>query len=144
MSTMDHDGFRGRLVATSSVLSLVGGSAEKARIYPLRLPQAGEFPALTYARISGRRDYHMTGASGVAEARLQVDCWAESYGAVKALADAVRLSLSGFRGTVNGVVLQSVFLDVERDAEEPALDAADFKLYRVSQDYMVRYEEATS
>ena len=133
---------RTRLAAVSAVYSLVGGTT-RPRIYPLKLPQNPEFPAVTYQIISGRPEYHIDGVAGVAEIRLQVDCWAvdkdstSGYESSRALAEAVRGALSAYSGTVGDVVIQSCFLENRRTLYE---DGAE--IYRESLDFAVAYTES--
>jgi hypothetical protein len=65
--------------------------------------------------ITAPRDYHSTGASGLRETRVQVDCWAETYAKAKGIARAVEAVVSGYSGTVGGVWFQGIFIDTERD-----------------------------
>lgn len=122
------------LLADAPVVSLVG-----TRITWLVRPQATAVPALTLQRISGRRDYHTAGASGLVESRLQADCWAATYPAAKALARAVRDVLSGL-STNSPPALQSVFLDVEVDTYEPG-GPTEIGLHRVRLDFRIWHNE---
>jgi len=72
----------------AGVSALVG-----TRIYPLLLPQNPTYPAITYQRISTRPVMTRTG-NGLDFVRMQIDCYADSYSGVKALAAAVEAALS--------------------------------------------------
>lgn len=133
---------RAILAADSNVTGLIGGS--EPRIYPNELPQKPTFPCLRYQQISGPRDYDLSGPTGNADARMQVDCLATTYAGVQALKEPVRKALSGYRGTIAGVEIQKCFLDAERDLEEPALRDAEKALRRVTFDFLVSFVEATS
>jgi len=111
-----------RLTATAGVTSLVG-----TRIYPMQAPQTAVLPLVTYQRISTVRPGSLRGPVGLADPRIQVDCWAESYSAVKVLADQVRRSLDGY---ANGDVVALIL------GEHDLLDD-DGRRHRVSQDYSV-------
>lgn len=134
---------RTKLAATSAVTSLIGGSSAP-RIYPVELPQNATFPCLRCQRVSGPRTYDLQAATGNADARMQIDCFADSQAGVEALSTQVRLALSGFRGTVDGVQIQTCFLDAERDLEEPTLRDAVKPMKRIALDFLVSYIEATS
>jgi len=125
---------RTHALASAPLVALVGG-----RIYPSVLPQNPTYPAITYFRVSGPRLYDHGGASGMAEARIQFDCWASTYSAVKAVAAALRVALSGYSGTVGGVTIASIYLDSEIDSYEP--NEGDTGDRRVSMDFMIRYYE---
>lgn len=102
----------------------------------VRAPQKTPLPYIVLSRIGGRRDYHLQGASGLVASRVQVDCYARSYLECKALARAVALILSGYRGGV----IQGTFLDSERDL--PASDSGEVNhLFRVSLDFMIHHQE---
>ena len=107
------------------------------RIYPQKIPQEATLPAIAYARISAMRVKAHAAPTGLARARVQVDCVARSYSEVKALAAAVRKSLDGVMGTVGGLALQGSWL--ETDADEYG-DAEG--LHSVRQDFMIWYTEA--
>lgn len=81
------------LANNASIVAKVG-----TRIYPVKLPQGVELPAITYQRISGVREHNIAGPSGRARPRIQIDCWAESYSEAKSVADTVRLVLDGHKG----------------------------------------------
>ena len=91
---------RALLLADPAVSAAVGGS----RIYPLIRPQGSALPAITYQRVSrirvdpfSRADPLVADAR-VQNARLQIDCWAATYGDVKELAADVLNVLAGYVG----------------------------------------------
>lgn len=133
---IETDGIRTRLLADSAVRALVGHGA-RARCYPIVLPQDAEYPALTFQRISGVRELTHDGPDGVPWMRLQVDTWATTYAAAKALAKAVRECLDGFSGHVGDEHIKLAQLLSERDLYETAT-----ALYRVSLDFGVHYTES--
>jgi hypothetical protein len=121
------------LLADAGIAAAVG-----TRVYPVRLPQGTAAASVVYNRISAIGDHTMQGASGLARPRIQIDCWAPTHDAATALANLVKDALDGFRGPMgNGVQVQGAFFDSERDL--PFDD--DGKLYGVSRDYLVWYEE---
>lgn len=115
-----------------------------ARVYPMHLQQPPTLPALTYQRIGGRRE----GALGVDVAvyqRMQIDIWAETYAAAKAVAKQVRLALQ--RWSDNAADPRVLDCTLERDTDLPvdltAINSGSGE-FRVSQDYVVLYEEDMS
>lgn len=110
-----------------------------SRIYPLKLPQGWTLPAVTYQRVSGYREHCLSGASGRARPRFQIDCWASDYDDVKDLADKVRLCLDGFKGDINTESdVGGITLEADRDLWEENIDT-----YRVSMDFIIPHFEAT-
>ena len=113
------------------------------RIYPIRLPQNVTFPAIAYTRISGQRVHVMGAISGVASPRIQIICWAETYGAAKDLAEIVRLVLDNYSGAMGGTTVIASLIDDDADMEDAAPNTGR-KLYGVRTDYEIWHREATS
>jgi hypothetical protein len=123
-----------KLLATGSVAAIVG-----TRVFPGSRPQASALPALVFNRISGAPVYTDDGEAGLAESRIQIDCWAETYSVSKALASAVKASLSGFVGASSGVTVQNILIITERDRRESGSNAPEY-LYRVNLEFSVWHE----
>lgn len=129
--------------AAVAQLITVGGSKVQhaGRVFP-RAPQGVDAPFVVYERISGLRTHSHSGASGLADVRVEVRSWARTYLEAKTLADLIRKDLDGFSGevTVRGVVwdVNSILLSDERDLYDDEL-----KLFGVSTDYRVWHNEAT-
>lgn len=98
------------LKADGAVAALAG-----TRIFPEPAPQGVAFPAITYRRISGQRDYSLDGHTGLATARFQFDCWAMLFAQARALADAVSLALEAW--TLADARIQTDLDTFEPDAE---------------------------
>lgn len=79
------------LLADSGVTALIG-----TRLYPERFPAGATLPVVTYQRVFGAEEINHDGASGLARARLQLDCWAESYGGAVALGKAITDALRDY------------------------------------------------
>lgn len=104
------------------------------RMYPLDLPQEPTAPCATYHRVSTTPLYTHSGDSQLDEVRIQIDSYAATVLAAKTLAGAIRDRISGHSGDMEGVDVQSVFMDTEQDFGDPTTD-----LYRVSQDYLITF-----
>ena len=130
---------RSLLLADATVSGLVG-----TRIYPVRLPQGVTYPAISYTTISGTRPQNTTGSSGQSGPRIQLDFWSLSFAEAKALSEAARLVLQGFKGDAGSpaVAIQGAFFDSERDWFDP--DASTAGAYRVSHDYFIWHEEPSA
>lgn len=123
-----------KLLDTAAVTALVG-----ERIEPGRRDQATALPAITLHTISDIPFYANDGEAGLARARVQIDCWGETYPDAKGVAGAVSDALSAFVGTVDGTVFQNVLKTAERDLEEGGGNAAEY-LFRRQMDFIVLYE----
>ncbi len=127
------------LLANDATVSALVGD----RISPWVQLQSQDLPAITYHQVSSDRVSSMDGSSGLAALRFQIDCWASTYAGVKALAEAVRLELEGYKGSPVSAVIHAVFLEndsdvavsVEPGRQEPAI-------YRVSMDFVVWADES--
>lgn len=111
-----------------------------ARLYPVILPQSPTFPAVSYQWISGTRYVTNDGPSQLSSPRLQFDCWSLSYTTTRAVSEALRKRLNGFKGLAGGsppmTRIQGAFFESEREFYEP-----ETKLYRHSADYFLNYSE---
>lgn len=125
-------GLYAHLSTDAGVNALVG-----TRIYPLLVPLDATLPAIAYQRISGPRDHHHQGASGLAVARIQLTYVGGSYSEAKQVAAAVRATLDGRRGGLGSTTVGSIMLDNERDEW-----STGFELPVVQQDYVIWYQEA--
>ncbi len=123
-----------RLLGTAGVASLVG-----ARVYPGSRPQGDQLPGIVLNWISGAPVYTDDGEAGLSSARVQIDCWGDTYSSAKDVAQAVRASLSAFLGTVSGVTFQNILIEDERDDREKGLNDAEY-LYRTNIDFIIWYE----
>ena len=128
---MIENAIRYILINDSSVAAITD------RCYPVTIPQDPTFPLILYTKITGVRDHVLSGPSGHAHPRFQIEAWAETYAEVKALADAIRDALDGYSGTAfDEAVIGSCLIYSERDIYEN-----EIKVYRVVQDWMTWHEE---
>jgi len=120
-----------RLSTFSGLTALVS-----TRIYPLVCPQGVTYPAVVFQRISTMpREVAMGSDPGIARARIQVTAWGETYSAVKAIAEQIRLALERYSTTG----LFDIYIIGENDLhDEEALK------FGVAVDAEVVYSEATS
>lgn len=139
------------LTQKTSMIALIGEDVttprERARFYPVRLPQDPEYPCVVYARTSTSRDYHTGGPSGLAKARISFQILGadvddeDGYDKAKDVFEVIRKSLDGFRGPLNGAgstIVQLAKVEGERDDYAEEVNA-----YRVSCEAEITYEEAT-
>jgi hypothetical protein len=129
-----EEGLIQKLLATSGVTALVS-----QRVYPGSMPQASPLPSIVMNRVSGAPLYTDQGECGLASARVQIDCWAQTYTGAKQVARAVITSLSAFAGTSSGFTFQYVMVDDERDFREGGSNSNEY-LFRTSIDLIVWFE----
>jgi len=141
-----EDAIRSRLLDFDVITDLIGEGA-RARMYPVKLPQdpSPTWPAITYQIISGRPEYDIQGAAGVAEMRLQIDIWSaerpsvRAYDEVRKLGEYVRRALSGYAAAIDGTgyALQYCALENRRSLYDDGSQT-----HRESQDWLIAYAEA--
>jgi hypothetical protein len=126
------------LLAGPPVAVLVG-----TRIYPVVLPEAPVYPAITYQIITGSSEYAMQGPSQLASPRFQIDLYAATSMALFTLKAALMETLSGFRGIVGSppVHIRGAFREMELDAYEQELERAGPKVWRKTLDFRVWHKE---
>lgn len=96
-------------------------------------PRGTSEPRITLTTVGGDTDYTHDGPSGLREARVQVDCFGQSYGEAEIAARAVTAALSGWGAS--GITV--VFKLSERDT----VPSAETGIFRSSADYRVLYQE---
>lgn len=126
-----EEAIRAIIIANSTVAAITPRC-----FYLGTIPQKPEYPFTASGKATGGRDHHLRGASGVAYPRFQIEAWAETYTAAKALANAVRKALDGYSGTVGTVDVRSILILSERDFYEEAV-----KAHRIIMDFSVRHIE---
>lgn len=129
---------RAALIAAPSVSALVG-----SRVYPTVLPQAPEYPAMTYQFITGGSEYSMQGPSKLASPRVQLDLYATEHMQLLQLKGAVMSTLSGLRGVVGSppVRIYGAFREMEQDAYEQQLERSGPSVWRKSLDFTLWFKE---
>jgi hypothetical protein len=93
------------------------------RIYPLLMPQDPTLPAVTYQRISDNPINSLSGHGGLDNPRIQIDCWATSYSAVKTLSNAV----------IKAMDLSTSYKSLRMSDQDLYEDGTE--IYRVSMDF---------
>lgn len=115
---------RSILVADAGVLAIT------TRVYPNYIPQAPTWPLIVYQKVSGLRDQALSGPTGKAHPRFQIESWAKTYDEGKSLANAIRVALDGNTFTEGAVTIGSSLIQSEWDAYEP-----DVECHRIVMDF---------
>ena len=124
--------------ALASYLKSIGeitdliGIGDSARIYPLKLPQKPNYPAVTYQVISSPRHHDVD----IAYPRIQYTTFAGTYSQAKELAGILRLHLQRLKGVLSGVhVKQIEYINAVEFYQD------DAGVYYIPQDFKIIYEE---
>jgi hypothetical protein len=123
-----------KLLASAGVTALVS-----TRINWSRRPQGSALPCIVLTRIDGSPDVHHAGRSGLVQSRVQVDCWAATYGAAKAIARAVEDAVTAQTFTQGAIRFDVILVDSERDSTFDEITP----LFRTSLDLMVHSANAS-
>jgi hypothetical protein len=89
-------------------------SVASGRVYPLMRPQEGTLPAATTSIVSLVPQDRLTQTVGanLYQARIQVDCFAMTYSALKSLVDEVRAAVHLKSGTYAGKIVTASMVDL--------------------------------
>lgn len=125
--------------ALLSLLAPVAGG----RRYFVTAPQGETLPYLILNRVSVQPSYVMSGVDGFVQSRVQIDIYGDKWPDVFAASQQVGTILSGYRGVINGIRFQGIFIESVRDlASGDAGQSADRpvnNLYRISIDIMINH-----
>ncbi len=124
------------LTGDPTVSGLVG-----SRVMPWQAVQSVARPFIAYQQTDGAHEHSFTAGQQLGRAIFQFSCVADTYAAAASLTDAVRVKLSGFRGTSEGVVIQSSLAIDERDAPVPPIAGKLKPIYTRQIDFSVWFTE---
>ena len=127
---------RSLLINDADVAGIVVG-----RVYPQQAPQNSDLPCIVYMGVGDDTLYSADGETGMITVLVQFDSYAETYDAAITLDEKVRLVLSGYVGTVTGVVIRGILKDATRDLTEETTDQREKPITRISTDYSVTYDQ---
>ena len=113
------------------------------RVYPDIAPESAVYPFITVTITNETHDHHMQGGSGLANPTIQLDVWAETLPTRVAAAEAVRLSLDGFRGAMgtDSLSIRSCFLVNKSNFQEQDAEGRGNPVYRSSMDFSIWHVE---
>ena len=122
-----------RLQADAAVAGILAG-----RVYPVIAPASAGLPFATWRRAAVTREQTLGGPLGMPTVTLAFDLYAETYEAVRELADAVRACLNGFGGGVgNSYTVRLVSLQNESDGFVQLAGGDLPPVYSVTQTYTI-------
>lgn len=106
-----------------------------------KVPTDAGYPRVTVQRIAGVPVGSFDGFSGLTDALVQVDVWAEDEDQAEAIATEVKDLMEDCRGVlVGGRKIQAAILTNEAEEPEPPTAGQSTGIERVSLDYDVWYE----
>jgi len=125
------------LVSDPAVAAVVG-----TRVYPVIAPATADLPFATWRRAGVQRSHTLSGPMGMPTVVMSVDLYAETYEAVRDLADRVRRALDGYGGSPSdSVLVNNVSLDNEADGFIQLAGGDVPPVYSVTQTYSIMWSE---
>jgi hypothetical protein len=130
---------------TKTAITDIVGTSTAAKIYQHDAKQGVAPPYIVLHVFEGSSSETLSAIAGVAMNRVQVDCYGLTNSAAYALAEAVRVNLQMYRGTMGSTAVLNVTSNggYERLFDPPST-GANQKRYIYSRDYLITYREATS
>ena len=127
---------RSALVGTTAVTSLVG-----TRIYPVVAPSSASLPFVTWRRTAILRQQTLGMPAGTPKVTLEFSIYGSTYDQAREVADAMRVVLDGYGGTVDNTEVKQASLENESD-DFVALGGAEMPpAYQITQVYDVIWQE---
>lgn len=131
-----------RLLADELKNSPVVAELAGDRIYPVIAPASAAIPFITWRRSAVQREQSLGGPVGMPSVTLSVDIFAETYEAVRELADRCRAVLDGWGGSLgNWISVRHVSLIGESDGFVSLAGGDLPPVYQVTQTYTVLWQE---
>ena len=124
-----EEALRDYLLTNSALVTLIGSKIRWGVSSP---DDAGSRIVLT--TISRQPVYHTTGQSDLADARVQVDCYAEKALTALQIARAVKAAIPKSQFTAGGVTFSITQISERQSYEDPT---ASHRVHRVSIDFRV-------
>ena len=132
-------GIISRLKGTTAVSDIVG-----TRVSGVWREPGNKADILVLIIPGGENDYHLGGDTGLAHDRLQIDCRATDTVAAATLSKATRDALTGFRGMLNGVYVNSIIAGRPGDNYESPREGEARGIARETFDIEVVYRDEIS
>lgn len=114
------------------------------RWYPLVVPKNAAWPCGRFELVRTEFDYGIEGQLDNLKAFYRLEIWEKGSGkylAIKTIADKLRKALSGYRGLMGTVLVESAFFQDESDQIAISEDADELMFVGVAFDVEIEYHE---
>jgi hypothetical protein len=112
------------------------------RVFPVIAPASAAIPFAVWRRQAVSREQSLSGPVGLPTVTLALDMYAETYEAVRDLADACREALDGYGGSLgNSISVRLVSLLNESDGFIQLAGGDLPPVYSVTQTYTILWQE---
>ena len=133
MSAVVEEGLIVRLGNITDVKTLISDRAYSGFF------AGGGLPAVGIELQEDNPQYHMGGESGISQALLLLNCWADDQATAKKLREAVRLGLSTYQGTAGPIYLRAIFISDGGDIAFESPEDTELRAYGVQLEAEVWY-----
>jgi len=100
-----------------------------SKLYPEEVPQGTKLPAVFWIKVSDIKDHYLTKQCELERPIYQFTAQASAKTGAKAVATQLKLALSDYQGTMNGVVVQKIELQNEMSSLEKSSDGTTKVFY---------------
>lgn len=128
---------RSALIANATVAGLMGD-----RVYPVVAPASAALPFVTWRRVAIRRQQTLGAPMGMPVTSVEYSIYGGTYEQAREVADAMRLVLDGYGGTVNNTEVKQTSLEQESDDFVTLAGAELPPAYQITQQYDVFWIES--
>ena len=128
-----EEAFTAYLLARTGLTALI-----TRRFFFEELPQNTILPAVVCIKISDIKDHTLTGQSELERPVYQFTCLASTKAGARAVAEQIKLALSDYQGTMQGVVVQKIELQNEMASLEKSSDGTT-RVYFEDLEYQINY-----
>lgn len=141
---MLEDDIRTYLLTQLPITTLVGtdSTGSPARIWPQDRRQSITASAIVYTRLNTDHLHTLTAAAGYATAFVEFECFGATYAAAKALGEALRGELQGYRGAMGSTTIRGVLLEDESDVFYEPEDGSAKGSYSMVAQYSFQFVES--
>jgi hypothetical protein len=115
------------------------------RVYRGIAPPQAVLPRIVFVRIGGEPSRHQTGASGLVDARIQLDCWADDPQEASEIAETVETSLDHLTDQTFGtsgelIFIHSIVVEDTFEDQESLSDSSGKAIYRTGMMLRIWYK----
>lgn len=126
-------GLYARLAGDGALAALVS-----TRIWPVERTQNSALPAVTYRRRDGDAEYGLWDAPVLYRPLWEFDCFGETYGSARAVADRVKALFDRFIGDLGGAFVAATIL---RREDEEGVELNGSNIIRIRVWFEMAYQE---
>lgn len=103
-----------KLLGDAAAVTAIVGTSPK-RIYPIRMPQTRNFPAIVFQQITSDPTGQKDGVTGYHKIDFDIDCYTKTFSQAVTLAAAVRTALERQSISTEGDVVDDIIFIREFD-----------------------------